>query len=240
MLNRMSVRAKLNFGFGVLLAILVVLGIGSYRTIMSLDQAADEVGRKADERALALVISEATMKQSSGTRAFLLTGEEASLARDEEGKREVHEGMEKLNPLARSGEGRQLYGDIQRTFDAFRAVADKEIGFKRAGKLQEALEVMKTQAGPAFDALDKATDAFVAHVSQGEQEVRKAQDSDVAQGKLLISVLCLVGIAAGVLVSTLISRALTSGVSRMVEMIQELAANNLAMEIWRSHRGRNW
>ena len=74
MLGKLSVNGKLMLGFGVLLAILVVLSIGAYRTLLSLDQAADDVEMRNQEETLAASIPASVMKQSSGTRGFLLSG----------------------------------------------------------------------------------------------------------------------------------------------------------------------
>jgi methyl-accepting chemotaxis protein len=229
MLSKLSVRGKLMLGFGVLLAILVVLSTAAYRTVLKLDAAADEVDRKTNEKEMSQLLMEAMFKQSSGTRGFLLSGDEKSLARDEDGKNEFRENIEKLNGLVKSDEGTRLLSEIQNANVAFRAVADKEIELKRAGKAQEAIEVMKTQAGVVGDRLDKATDAFDNHLDRTKKEVDDEQDHEVAQGKTLIVVMCLAGLAVGLLVSTLISRGLTGSLARMGEMIQSLAGNDLSV-----------
>jgi methyl-accepting chemotaxis protein len=229
MLSKMSVKGKLMLGFGLLLAILVVLSIAAYRTVINLDQASDEVARKTNEKEMSLYLMEAMFKQSSGARGFLLSGDEQTLARDEDGKNEFRENIEKLTGLVQSEEGKRLLAEIQNANVAFRAVADKEIELKRAGKTQEAIEVMKTQAASVGDRLDKATDAFDDHLDRSKKEVDDEQDHEVAQGKLLIVVMCLAGIGVGVLVSTLISRGISGSLAHMGDMIRSLAANDLSM-----------
>jgi methyl-accepting chemotaxis protein len=229
MLGKLSVKGKLILGFGVLLVILAVLSLVAYRTILNLDQAADEVELLTQQERLAASIPAAVMKQSSGTRGFLLSGEENALARDEEGKQEFQDSMDKLKSMINTDEGKRLLSDMQQSYGPFRVVADKEIGLKRAGKLKEMVEVMNTQAGPASAAVDKATDAFFAYSDRQKQQGKEAQNADVARGKMLILSLCAIGIAAGVLVATLIARAVTGGIAGMGGMIQELAGNNLAV-----------
>ena len=63
MLGKLSVKGKLMLGFGVLLLILVVVSIGAYRTIVSLDQAAKDVDVRNQKERLAASISPAVMKQ---------------------------------------------------------------------------------------------------------------------------------------------------------------------------------
>jgi methyl-accepting chemotaxis protein len=229
MLGKLSVKGKLMLGFGVLLLILVVLSIGAYRTILNLDRAADEVEMRNQQEKLAASIPAAVMKQSSGTRGFLLSGKETALARDEEGKREFREGMDKLTSTISTDEGKSLLAEMQRSFGPFRDVADKEINFKRAGKEKEMVEVMSTQAGAASAAVDKATAEFLAYTDRKKRESDEAQNADVSRGKVLIFSLCGVSIVVGFLVATLISRSLTGGIAGMVGMIQEMAGNNLGV-----------
>jgi methyl-accepting chemotaxis protein len=230
MLNKMSLKMKLSVGFGLLLVILIVLGMASYRTITKIDEAAMEVDRKVEEKDLAIELNLAAMKQSSGTRGFLLTGDEKMLQRDAEGEREMKDALDKLTPMVHSEEGKRLFSEIQRTGDAFRAVADREVQFCREKKTKEALEVMTTQAVPASNALDNANRVFVDHLTKSKETVDKAQDADVAWGKMLILSMCVAGLALGLVVALLIARSITAATMRMVTMIQELASNNLTVD----------
>jgi len=229
MLNKLSLKVKLGAGFALLLAILVVLGVASYRTILLLDEAANVVDRKTTERDLALSIADAIMKQSSGIRGYLLTGEEKMLERDEEGKRDVKQAMEKLVSLVHSDEGKREYAEIGRTNETFRGVAEREIQLRREGKAKDATEVLITQSAAAFAEIDKAVNVFVDHLTKDKDKVSKAQDEDAAKGKTLILSLAVAGIVLGLVVAVFVTRSITVAISRMLAMIQEVAANNLAV-----------
>lgn len=230
MLNKLSMKMKLMVGFGLLLVILAVQGIAAYRTIVKIDEAAMEVDRKTFEKDAALVIEGAVMKQSSGSRGFLLTNQEKLLDLDAVGQREMKENTEQLLPMVHSEEGKRLFAEVRSANDAYRAIIDREVQLQREGKHQEAVEVMASQAVSAFSRVDTALAAFTDHVTKTKTDVDKAQDADVLQGKVLIVTTCLVGMAAGFAVAWLIARAIAGSTSRMVGMIQELASNNLAVE----------
>ena len=229
MMNKMGVKAKLALGFGILLAILMILGVAGYRTILSLDQAAEEVAWKESEHSLILLIPTATMTESSAVRGYLLTDNEKMLERDDAAKQAFKTAMEKLSPLLKADEAKRLYGEILRTHAAFREVADRELQLHRAKKTKDAMHVMSTQAGPAFDALSKATEEFTHFIETTKAEVDKAQDGDVASGKLLIISLCVAGLIVGLIVALLIARSVTGAISRMLAMIEAVAGNNLAI-----------
>jgi len=226
----MSLRMKLTVGFGLLLAILMGLGLASYVTIIKLDAAAAEVDRKVDERDLVLLLGAAAMKESSGARGFLLTGQASMLERYNEGKREMQDGLEKLTPKVYSEEGKHLLAEVERTNTAYARAGEQEVELRKAGRTKEAIDVLAVQSAPAYNALDRALQAFTDHLRKTKKEVDRAQDVAVATGKVVILGLCGVGLALGLAVALLIARGIAVSTSRMVDMIQELAANNLAVE----------
>ena len=230
MLNKLSLQMKLVAGFGLLLAILVALGLASYRTIVSLDEAATEVDRKTQEKELVSSIAAFAMMESSGSRGFLLSGDEKMLDRDEEGKREIRQAMEALVPKVQSDAGKQLYAELQRAHAAYRTTADREIQLRREGKTKEAVEVMSVQAAPASIAMENAVNAFEGHLTKGKEQVEKAQDDYVARGKMFIIGLCFAGVVLGMVVAIMIVRSVTASISRMLAVIHEIANKNLSIE----------
>lgn len=229
MLNRLSLKAKLAAGFGLLLAILVALGVTAYRSIIRLDEAATEVDRKATQKELASSLSAFVMMESSSTRGYVLTGETRMLEGDDLGKREIREALERLAPLLRSEESKRQYAEIVRSNNAYRTLVDLEIGLRRGGKNKEAQGVMATQAIPALEALDHAISTFSDRLVKGKVQADQAQDADVGERKAVIFGMCLGGIVLGLVAATLLARSIAGATDRMVRMIHELAANNLAV-----------
>jgi len=58
----------------------------------------------------------------------------------------------------------------------------------------------------------------------------KEQDATEAAARITILALALVGLGLGVTVALLFSRSISNGVVRMVDMIQEVANNNLSVQ----------
>jgi len=230
MMRRMSVQAKLGLAFGVLTATLVVLGVVAYRSIVTLHESANEVDRKANERELVGKLHLAAIKEVSGTEAFLLTADEEALQRYDQGQQEFSETVERLAPLVESEEAKRMYAEVKRVHEQFRATTDREVQLQRPQRKKDALEIMRTQEAPVIQVFDNAITAFVAHLDQTKRQVDQAQDDDVARGKLLILSLSATGIALGVVVAVLTARSLTSAIARMLVLIQEIAANNLAVD----------
>ena len=230
MINRMSPEAKLGFGFGLLLLIFAVSSVLAYRAVVNLDNATDELNRKATEKELSIYLMEAMLKESTGARGYLLTALEQMLEVVKDGKGEYKEIMDKMTPFVHSEEGKRLQAEIRRTYEVFDAVLDKEIELQREGKTKEAIGAVLTLGLPAYHAVNKATDDFAAHVEEGKQANNAAQDATVSRGKTLITSLAIAGILLGIGVCTLIARSITGGIATMVGMIQEIAANNLTVK----------
>jgi methyl-accepting chemotaxis protein len=229
-MRSLSVRAKLLFGFGVLIAITLVLGGAAYRGILVIDDAANEIDRKTEERTLNDSVDLLALKEGAAARGFLLTGDEKELEKYESSKRDYVKVVDELTTKVKSEEGKRLFGQVKRAHETYMTVADREVQLKRDGKQSDAVALMRTQAAPAVAALDEATDGFSAHVIKTKQDVDKRQDADVAQAKLIIVILCVVGVIAGALLSGVISRSVSGAIGRIIAVIQELAANNLVVE----------
>lgn len=229
-MRSLSVRAKLMFGFGVLIAITLTLGAAAYHGIAVIDDAANEIDRKTDERTLSDSVALLALKEGNTTRGFLLTGDEKELEKYGSAKRDYDKVVDELTTKVKSEEGKRLFDQVKRAHETYIALTEHEIQLKRDGKQSDAVEVMHTQAMPAFAALGEATNDFSGHLTKTKQDVDKQQDGDVAEAKLIIVILCVVGVVAGVLLSGVISRSVSGAIARIIAVIQELAANNLAIE----------
>jgi methyl-accepting chemotaxis protein len=230
MLNKLSLKMKLGVGFGLLLAILAVTGGLAYRAMINIDDATNVVDRKVAEKELSLNLMEAILKQSAGTRGYLLTGQEQMFQDLEDGRREFREITEKLTPLVHSAEGKRLTADIQRSYDLYNAVIDKVVQLQKDGKNKEAEAMIATEGAPAFRVVDKATADFAAHLEEGVQASSKERLATEGQSKAFTIGLMVSGIVLGFVIAAVIARSITGGIARMVTMIREVAAKNLTIQ----------
>jgi methyl-accepting chemotaxis protein len=228
--DTLSLKMKLAAGFGLLLLMPVVTSSVAYWSVSSLDQAADTVQRKTGEEKLSLLLMEAIWKQSSGTRGFLLTAQDQMLGLVEEGRHDFKDSMDKLAPNVHSDEGKRLYAEIQRSYANYDSVANNAIQLQKNGRTKEAIEVVATQAAPAFRAVDAATDAMVAHLEEGTAAVNKDQDATVIRTKSTVIALAIGAILLEMAAAFFIARSIGGGISRLVAVIHEIANKNLAIE----------
>lgn len=229
-MRSMSLKAKLIAGFGTLLLITLGLGFMAYHSISVTDEAANEVDRKTQEQFLADSVDVIALKAANAARTYLLTKDESFRQAYESAKRDYEKTMQELGSKAKSEAGKRMLAEIESKDQIYVAVVDHEVQLKREGKDKEAVNVMYTQAVPAFRSLDEATNEFVAHLIKTKEAVDKQQDDDVSSGKRNILVLCVSGLVLGIFLAFMIARSVSIAIGRMAAAIKELAANNLAID----------
>ncbi len=229
-MNKLSLKMKLAVGFGTLLLIVIAMGIMSYRTVNQLSTLSDQVEDRSHKVALAKNIDLAVMRESSGARGFLLLKKEDTLGRYEQGKKEYQESKDVLSRIVTSDSGKKALAEVEVAYEALVALSDKEIEFTRAGKTQEALDIVTGPAGQASKDLAKSVDEYIAHEEGAKKEIIAEQTSTEAQGRTVVLSLAVVGIFVGLGVAMLIVRSITGSITTMVSMIQEIASNNLAVD----------
>jgi methyl-accepting chemotaxis protein len=179
---------------------------------------------------MATQIDAAAEKQTTGVRGFLLVGREDLLAIDEAGKKDFAENMEELEKTIVTDEGKRLHAEIRSAYDAYRPIADREIELRRAGKEKEAVDLaFSQQTGEIRGRLRKAIADFIKLEDQLKDDLVREQAAAETRVRLTVVMLCLVGIAIGSVIAVLVARAITGAIDRMLVLIQEIAANNLAV-----------
>src|SRR6185369_16037799 len=180
---------------------------------------------------LAETMESALERQTTGVRGFLLTGKEDLLKVDQDGQQEFKEGANELQKLLVTEKGKKLFADITRSFEAWRAIANRQIELRRAGKTKEAEALAFS---PETSQLRTSLRTSVADL----QEIIEKLASDAAvdgnsiesSTRTIILSFAVGGFVVGILVAFFIVRSITGGMARMVALIQHIAGNNLAVD----------
>jgi len=227
-MNKLSLKMKLGVGFGVVLTIVALLGGIGYMSAVNTESVSHNVQANSTKKDLTLEIQVAIEKEKVGGRDALLTGDVKSLTA---ARAEAQEKMDALKRLLSTEQGRKLSGDIERTHAVYVGLVDRVIELHRAGKTKEALDgFYGSDAQQVRTDLRKATADLADWYEKLKTEAVDQQTASDARTKTLILALVCVGLAVGVVVALLIARSIVGAISGMVAVIQEVAANNLAIE----------
>jgi methyl-accepting chemotaxis protein len=230
-MNKVSLKMKLGVGFGALLAILITMGGISYRSTQKLGELSEQADQRANAMFLATKIGSIMNDQKAEYREFLLSDTEAEMSRYAENNSALTQTFSKLEPLMTSDEDRRQLAELRQASDSYHSIIDHVVELHRAGKKKEATDLIHDPKSDAVRAdLKKIVDDFAERQNEHKTKARAEQAATEASTERLMLILALVGLAVGVVVAILIARSIVAAVSRMVAMLQEIAANNLAIE----------
>jgi methyl-accepting chemotaxis protein len=230
-MSKLSLKMKLGLGFGALLLIMIAVGGIGYDATFRMSDANDVSVINLRKSILAANMMAAVEKQTTGVRGFLLAGKEDLLKHDIEGQQQFKQSAEELTKLLATEKGKQLFAEIERTHDAFRALLDKEIALKRAGKAKEA-EAMAFGADTAAvrDELRKAlSDLNDLFDNLAANAVENGNRIESRTRNLIIGASAL-GLLLGLIIAVAIIRSIRANLLAMVNLISEIASNNLVID----------
>jgi methyl-accepting chemotaxis protein len=229
-MNKMSLKVKLGMGFGVLLVLTLAVAGTSYRSIVGIDQVTDVAVGHIEKKSLSNAIDSDVNAQSAAARGFLLTGEDDSLRALDQQKKEFAEHMDAAAKLLVSDEGKRAHARIQTAQDHYLLQVDQEIELRRKGQTKEAVAVaFSSQTQETTKELSSAIDDFQTLSGKLQDKALEEQNAIVASTKMTALILAAVAMILGAVVAVFITRSITGAVSRMLSIIQEVAANNLAV-----------
>ena len=231
-MNRMSLKMKLGVGFGALLVIISSMGIISYTAVGKIDDLGGEVNKQWVKKGYINAAGGGLEMQTNGTRGFLLSGSEATLKRREEGAARFRENMDKFGALIQTEAGRKLYTRLNELETELSAQQSKAIEMCRAGKpLDQTVALLfNPHTTQVRDELGKIIDELVERTDKLQKDAEQARNDTGSTSRSLTLGLAVVGLAIGLVVAVLIARSITANIARMATMIEEVAANNLAID----------
>ncbi len=228
-MNRLTLRMKLGMGFGGLLLILAAMGFVANSSVGQLADISARADQVMTRTYLASQIEAGLEKQTSGARAFMLVGREDLLQHDLGGKQQFNESMDKLSTLLATDEGHRLYGEIHSSYGEYRTIIDHEIELRRADKGKDAVDLaFSPQTAEVRTRVRKAIDDMVHLQNRFKEEIVKEQNAAESHVRYMVVFLGIAGFVVGIGIAVMITRSITTVMTEMVGLVQDIANNNLA------------
>ena len=230
-MNKISLKMKLSIGFGTVLAIVALIGGMGYRATYKMSNATDKIVSSAAEQNVSMDMVASLEMQTKAVRGFLLSGKEEMIKSDQQGQTAFKESADRLEPLLQTEHGKKVFANIWRQYREYNALEDRMVQLRREGKTKEAIALafdahtaqVRTDLRNNVAELDGLIDK---RVKEGQNE----HDAVEAQTRTLTLICSLVGLVFGIAIATLTVRSITGAITRMLSLIQEIAANNLGIE----------
>lgn len=226
-----NLKTKLGVSFGVLLAIMGMVGaIGCYVTY-GLSGTLDKVVSQARTQNLCVGMRAALEKQRADVRGFLLTGKQELAQTDSENQTDFKRIADTLGSTLESDAAKKVFSGIQADFVEWRALADRQMELRRAGRQKEAVAlVFDTRGSQLRSRLNMRLDEL-------DDVIDKQVKSAIADGgasawrlRWIIAICTVFSIVLGFVATSLLVRSVTGNVTRMSAMIEQIAGNNLSVD----------
>jgi methyl-accepting chemotaxis protein len=226
-----GLRAKLAWGFGTLLATLVLTGSVGYYSTGKVVTAAGDVVFSLRRKEIATAVELGVRKQLRSASEYVLNGDQPSLQQYSLDKQEVGQRLDELSKMLSTEKGKALLSRIHQSADRMTAITDKEIALKRESRAYEANELAsapKTQENIKSVVSDcNELEAWEDKLAQDEVGV---EGQTVSRANHIAVSLVALGLLLGIVTAVLIARSITANMTSMLWMIQKISSKDLAVQ----------
>jgi methyl-accepting chemotaxis protein len=227
----MSLRTKLIAGFGLLLCLLVGMGAVSYYGTTRLALAAESAVRALGRKELATDIELMARKQMRAANDYTFTGNESAEQRYRQSQQSVQAKLDELDQVLGAEKGNSRTAPMRESIAAVSSLNDKQIDFRHQNRTYEGTDLAYS---PTMQHAGEEMAAAAAALEKSQDDLARksvAEERSTASKAQAISLsLVLAGLLLGAITAFFISRSITSNLNRMLAMIRQIAANNLAVD----------
>jgi len=228
-MSKLSLKQKIATGFGVLLAILSILGFLSYSTVNDLDAVSREVDSIHQKVALAKHVAFDIERGSSASRGYILTGQDKLLKWGEKGRDDLKESLAQLSQTVTSEQEKKLLTEVQQGTEQLAKLEDFAVDYRRNNDVKGAQdELFSDTADETHLNLRKVLKEFDDFEELRDEALHK-QSNMQSRARMLTIALSTAGFAIGAFVAFWMGRDIAAAILRMLGLINEIAANNLAV-----------
>jgi methyl-accepting chemotaxis protein len=229
MFQKMGLKKKLAMGFGILLALLIVTGGYNYVTTIRLIAKVDKANEAMKKKEFSADLELLTRRQRRRAEDFLFAKDATALQDYGEGKQQTKARLDELSTFL-NGNEKPLYTRISNAIERSESLMEREIVLQKEGNSRNASALA---FGPQAQDADKEMAAALGVLSSIEKDqvqasVDSEKDTEFTDEKVTV-VLVAFGLLFGIVEATLMARSITRSMSAMLDMIHEIASNNLAV-----------
>jgi methyl-accepting chemotaxis protein len=231
MIGKASLKAKLTLGFGSVLLILVTNSVVDYFSIQEISRFSTAADVKADGAYLVRHIEALLNGRKADIRSFVISGNEEHMNRYQEQTRQLADEFNSLEAQLTTEQGRKLFANLKQAANDYDRAAQRVAELKRTHQLQAATDLL---LGAAMSSqrteIDRSLADLVNFCQDLKSSARQEQTRVEARAGSVTIVLGMIGLGIGMVATTVVPRYLSAHISKMLAVIEEIAAKNLAIE----------
>ena len=236
MLKNLKIGVRLGLGFGVIVILLLIISVLAYlRLGMLHDEIDGLVNDKFPKTVLANdIIDNINLTARTLRNAALVKQPEAvakELERTVDARKKVAEDFEKLDQMMKSPEGRRLFEISQETRKATLAEQNKYLDLLKAGKKDEAVEVLVTTVRKSQGDYLKAVADIIAHQTESMEKLGKEAAAAAEGAERTILILAVVAVLLTFGIAFWSTRSITSPIDKVMDGANKMAAGDFSFKL---------
>lgn len=231
-LRKMKIAPKLGLGFGAILALMVVMGGISLLQLSKLNGNTVELATNwlPSVQALADLRFDCAAARRWELSQILNPDKTQAQARLEASMAVVTASQEIYEPQTGTSEERHVYEEYRSAWDKYVGVQGRVLDLSRQNRRAEASRLALSDGLKAFEAANKFLQDDIDLTDKGEADARTQAITAYSSAREWVAGTLMGAVVLGSIVAFSLARSLASSATRMLEMIQEVAGNNLTVE----------
>ncbi len=242
MLNNLGIGARLRIGFAVILLLLIATSTVSYLRLSALNSSIDGLMQDKFPKTVQTndIINSANAMVRGMLNATLVHGEanvKKELDRIPDEARKIDDILDNLSKSIHSDEGKASFKRLTDSRAAFVPMQDKLIELVKAGKHDEAVDLLLGDLRKAQNEYLASIMSFIAHQAGSMQKAAKDANEMSASAELLVLALSVLAVLLTLGLAIHITRSITRPVSEAVVNADKIAEGDFSVKIDTSARG---
>jgi len=236
--SNLAIRKKLAVGFGALLAITLLFGLFALAQMASINSATEEIASKRMFAVRYLTTIRGDVNATRRTElTWLLVSSKQEVA-EYDAKlgsalqkllQDIKDGQDRFQAVA-GEEDRRLYQQFQAALQNCVGLHGQVLALRQAGKEEEARRAAISQQ-PLIDAMFDAIDQVIAQSGKDADAAAQKAASEYQRARSLALVLLTLAIAAGILLTIVVSSAIAAPLRMLVAGLNQGAEGDLSARI---------
>ncbi|GLI54193.1 methyl-accepting chemotaxis protein [Thermodesulfovibrio yellowstonii] len=235
MFKNLTIGKKLGIGFGVVIALLIILGFFVFTQLTGIEGKLGDIDERTNKLNDAAIIRKEVKDILTTIRDMMLTDD---IKRKEEMKKEIDahrkiykEKFEALEKVTRSEQGKKILQEIENAIKDAASANNKVIELSFAGKNKEAIAFFNKELPKKVERINKSLDAAVnfqhENLSKRVSEIKTSIRTQI----VILIVISLASACIGIFFALFISRSVKKPVTELKEVLGKVAQGDLSVDI---------
>ena len=236
MFQNLKIGVRLAIGFGLLVCLLIAVTALSYVRINQIDDSIEEVGKRNMPKVAQAnaAIDQVNVTARALRNALLVRSTDEAqkeLDRVLVARREAAELYAKLDKAITSAAGRKLFDAVMSTRKAAVADQDQMMAAFKAGRKDEAVDLLVNQVRKSQADYIKSLEALIAHETHSMEQATEHSNQLAEETSRLLIISAVAAVLIAVFSAWAVTRSITGPVNDAVDAAKRLAKGDLTVSV---------